>query len=97
MCQLYFQELFLILCSVIVFKKGIGKKNVLSSKIRDEISKMFSSPVLLSDFVHPNLCPDEKLFQVVPRDECLSGLNPSYIPFVTEGFVSLPGELKMYL
>lgn len=56
-----------------------------------------SSPVLLTDFVRSEICPDEKPFCVVPQDECLPGLNPSYVPFVTEGFVSLPGELKMYL
>lgn len=54
-------------------------------------SQNVSSPVLLTDCVRPELYSAGKPFQVFPQDEGLTALNPSYAPFVTDGFVSLPG------
>lgn len=70
-------------CPVLKSKQMCGKGLIRSQDVL--------SPILLTDFVRPKLCPGEKPLRIVPLDECLLGLNQSYIPFVTEGFVSLPG------
>lgn len=73
------------------FEEGHWKKEcpVLKNKHKGSKSQN-SSSVLLADSVYPELHFEEDSFFVesCKRPE----LNPSYIPFVTEGFVSLPGR-----
>lgn len=76
-------------CPVLRNKQIRGKGSIRSQNV--------SSPVLLTDCFRPELYSAGKPFQVFPQDEGLTGLNPSYAPFVTDGFVSLPGEVRMYL